>query len=176
MLELVVVIAVAGVLGCVFLDRLAYYQEVAEKTSAELTIINLRAGLRYRVAELLLQHREAELAQLVGSNPIGLLELPPANYVGVRKSAGWDDIPPGNWCFDADKGELLYRVLRARYFVPEFPQQQGLRLRISASAPSMAADGAKRHAEGLSLTLVDHYKWFYKDKAGIYLEATTKIR
>ena len=118
LLEFCVVAVVVGMLLAVFFDRVLMYQELAEKAAAEVTVIRMRTGLRYRVAELLLQRQEREVAGLVGSNPVKWLDLPLSNYAGEFSAAQLDKVPPGSWYFDLGKGEIRYRIQRRRYFVP----------------------------------------------------------
>ena len=77
--ELVVVMVIASVLAIILLNRLWYYQEVAEKAAMEMTVMNMRSGLRLRIADLMMQGRMNEMAQLVQENPINWLETLPAN-------------------------------------------------------------------------------------------------
>jgi len=57
LLEFAVAASVLGVLAFVLLDRMTYYQALAEKTTVEMTVINMRSGLRYKVAEMLMHGR-----------------------------------------------------------------------------------------------------------------------
>lgn len=164
MLELVVVIVVLLVLGLVFLDRVLIYQELAEKTAAETTAINMRTGLRYRALEMLVHHQDREIGALVGSNPIKLLELPLLNYAGEFHQPQLDQVAPGNWYFDLDKGEIRYRIQRRRYFVPGPSGLPELRFRVTATFRRAGADGAVLLAEGVNLMLLEQYSWFYAEK------------
>jgi hypothetical protein len=158
--EFLVATLVLSLLSLFFFDRLLTYQELAEKTTVEVTAINMRAGLRYRVAELLLHQQDREVANLVGGNPIKWLELPPPNYLGELSAPKWEEIPPGSWYFDVKKGEVLYRLKRARHFVPNSSGQQELRFRVTASFRKAAEDSTVMIAEGVTLILVEPYQWF----------------
>ena len=72
--ELLVVVAVFGVLGGVMLDRMRYLQEYAEMTAVDVTITHLRTGLRYRIGDLLIRDKLAEISTLADENPIDWLE------------------------------------------------------------------------------------------------------
>ena len=63
--ELVVVIVIASVLAIILLNRLWYYQEIAEKTAMEMTVMNMRSGLRLRIAELMMRDKMSEAGQLM---------------------------------------------------------------------------------------------------------------
>jgi len=158
--EFAVVSIVLSLVSLFFFDRLLTYQEMAEKTAAEITAINMRTGLRYRVAEMLLHHQEREIATLVGANPVKWLDTLPPNYSGEMSAPKWEEIPPGNWYFDVKKREILYRVKKGRYFVPGPSGRRALRFRITASLKPAESDPSILLAEGVTLTLVEPYKWF----------------
>ena len=104
--ELAVAIAVIGVLAAVLLNRLGYYQEMAEKAAMESTLRTIKTGLQVRLAELIVTNRQAQAVRLETENPIGWLDDRPPNY-GGRYSA-----PPesGSWYFDAANRQLVYVV------------------------------------------------------------------
>lgn len=161
MLEFCVVVAVFGLVLLFFFERVSIYQEMAEKTAAEVTVQNMRTGLRYRVAEMLLHQQEREITGLVGSNPIKLLDLPPANYAGEFVSNRLDQVPPGSWYFDPGKGEIAYRIRRHRYFAAGAGGQAELRFRVNASFRKAGADGSVLLAEGVNLSLLTPYQWLF---------------
>ena len=160
LLEFTVVSIVVALLSLFFFDRALSYQETGEKTAVETTAINMRAGLRYRVTELLLLHRDREIAALIGGNPVKWLDTPPAKYLGELNDPRWEDIPPGSWYFDTKRGEILYRVKRARHFVAGPSQRQALRFRVTGILKAAASDPSILLAEGVTLSLVEQYKWF----------------
>lgn len=147
--ELFVAAIVLGVLALFLLDRVLTYQEMAEKTAVEMTIMNMRTGLRYQVAEFMVHNQDNEIAGLVGENPVKWLDPPPPNYIGELKSPRWDEIPPGNWYFDPGTRELCYRIKRKRNFVPGKSGKQGLCLRVTPLSRN-----------GVTLTLVEQNRLF----------------
>ena len=70
MFELVVVIVITSVIVITLLNRFLYYQEMAEKSVMEMTVMNMRSGLRLRIAELIMQDRMSEAGRLLQENPI----------------------------------------------------------------------------------------------------------
>ena len=80
--ELLIAAGVISVIAVLLLDRLLDYQAYAERTAMEVTIVNMRSGLRLRVAELMTQDRMQEVGKLVNENPVHWLETPPPNYLG----------------------------------------------------------------------------------------------
>lgn len=158
--ELAVVAAILGILALVLLDRVLVYQEMAEKTVVELTAMNMRSGMRYRVAELMVHNQEGEIAAMVGENPVKWLEAPPPNYLGELSGPQENEIFPGNWYFDKNERELHYRVKRERHFVSGPSGKHELRFRVTSSTKRAEAGGAEMPVQGVTLTLVEPYRWF----------------
>lgn len=100
----------------VFAQRITYMQEYAEKTAMEMTVANMRTGLRYKMAELMIQHRLAEMPNLLGENPINWLAKPPDNYAGEFVNPELGVIRPGDWYFDKGQRKLFFRLNHSRYF------------------------------------------------------------
>ncbi len=169
LLEFCVVLVVVSAVLVFFFDRVQMYQELAEKTAAELTAQNLRTSVRFRVAEMLLRHQERDIGGLVGGNPTKWLDLPLSNYAGEFRQDQLGQVAPESWYFDLDKGEIRYRIKRQRYFAanPNGAPAE-LRFRVTASSRKEGADGSVSLAEGVSLTLMEQYKWFYNSKTNIF--------
>ena len=90
-LELAVCVALMAIFVGVLLERALYYQEYAEKTAMESTAENIRTGLRYKVADLILANRASEIPALAEENPINWLAERPPNYLGELDSAPADE-------------------------------------------------------------------------------------
>lgn len=153
LLEFAVSVAVIGVAATVLLGSALYYEELGEKAEVDLTIRNIRAGLRYQVADRMIQGRMNELAASDGSNPVRWLENSPRNYVGERRAANLEGPDKGEWCFDPDLKELRYRPRLRSYVSPQLPM---LRWRVVAV---FGTDG-NRSIESLALVNLEPYRWF----------------
>jgi general secretion pathway protein G len=158
-LEFAVVAVVLGILVSILLDRIAYYQGLAEKTAIEMTVMNMRSGLRYKVAEMLMHGEAAELPGLAGKSPVKWLAYPPPEYLGEARELSWSDMPPGSWGFDGKRGELLYRVKDDRNFVSDRSGELGLRLRVKL-LKGLASQTGQESVVGAEIVLVDNYRWF----------------
>ena len=152
-MEYGVAAAIIGVAAAVLLGAALYYQELGEKTEVELTLLNIRAGIRYQVADRMINGRMNELAALEGSNPVRWLERPPRNYVGERRAADLEEVDRGQWCFDPDRKELRYRPRLHNFLSPELSV---LRWRI---VPLFSTVG-DRTIESLALVNLEPYRWF----------------
>lgn len=164
LLEFAVVASVLGVLALVLLDRLAYYQEWAEKANMESTAAALKSALRMEFSTLMMEGRMREGSALARQNPMSWLDLKPANYLGEFDGAAPDVPPRGNWYYDRRALELVYRVNQGRYFTPDSRGRREVRFRVALIYDEMVENqgaGASPMApSGVKLTLVEIYKWF----------------
>ncbi len=163
LLELAVVACVLSVLLAVFLNRLTFYQEVAERAQFESTLQAYKTALQIRLAELILDRREAEARTLETGNPAELMAEQPANYGG--------DFPaspqPGTWYFDIHTHELVYivntgeRLLLAG--VNHWQEAHGpkqLRFKVRIIYQSISVPGGKvSGVAGITLAPGRVYQW-----------------
>lgn len=110
--ELVLVLAVIGILIAFAIDRLPAWQGEAERASVVNTERNLRSALGIKVASYIAQDNMAAIVALAGSNPIEQLAEVPGNYAGVRDGGG-AAVEGGQWYFDAVARQLVYRARHA---------------------------------------------------------------
>lgn len=158
LLEFSVAATVLAVLAVTFLGRLLYAEEYAEKTAMEVSIANMRAGLRAQVGTLLVADRAAEIAGLAGGNPTDWLEVPPENYVGEYRGRPVQD-SRGDWYFDATRRELVYTANSQRHFVASPDDGYTVRLKIVPIA-NRASASSPREPGWVELVVVNDYRWF----------------
>jgi general secretion pathway protein G len=156
LLELVVSLTLVAVLVGVFLDRVLYYREQAEKSAMEQVAQDLRSSVNLRVAELVLENRFTELAALPAKNPMDLLARKPQNYLGVLEGAGAQEIVTGNWYFDKTSKEVVYYIDSGQYFAPD---DQG-RMRVAWRVKLEKGVGGAAAPQWARLELVQPYRWF----------------
>lgn len=156
LLELAVAGAVIGIIVTVFLSHMLRYQEVAEKTVMETTVINMRTGLKWRMAELMVKDRMQDLGAVAQENPIDWLAAPPANYVGQLADPA--AAPPGSWYYDIGSRQLVYRPDRSRHLRPGPGGEKLIRFRVTATTHP-GENGAPPRVEGVTLSAVVPYDW-----------------
>jgi hypothetical protein len=130
--EFAVVASVLGVLAGSLLTALLYYEELAEATVVQLTIQNIRSGLRYQIADRLVAGRTPEIGQLLRANPVSWLERSPDGYVGIVRTASVPSLPAGSWFYDIDRGEIGYVPKLSFHLVTEPEGRAILRWRMQA--------------------------------------------
>ena len=156
-LELVIVIIIYSVLVTVLLNRLNYYQELAEKAAMEATVRVVKTGLQIRLAELITANRQAEAARLEAEDPMQWLEKKPANYAGDYRE------PPerGAWYFDERERQLVYVVNTGhRLELDSGPEPKEIRFRARLLKDRIQAGGATvESVTGITLAPVRAYRW-----------------
>jgi hypothetical protein len=150
-----VVASVLAVLVGSLFTALLYYEELAEATVVQLTIENIRSGLRYQIADRLIAGRTPEIGQLLDANPVSWLERSPDGYVGIVRTASVGVLPAGSWFYDVDRGEIGY-VPKLSFHLAAAPGGRAiLRWRMQALRSPTA-----REVEGLALVAATPYRWF----------------
>ena len=146
--ELAVVAAVSGILIMVFLSRVAFYRNEAERLAFEQTVLALRTETSMQGYATVIANRPAQLGMLAGQNPMNWLAQKPPNYLGEFYSPDPKKLASGNWFFDRSDGLLVYLLNQSNTFDSEGSEL--LKFKVSLSQGSKkAAAGA-----GESLELV----------------------
>lgn len=158
--ELVFAIAIVGVFGGVLLQRMLYLQEFAEMTAMELTVANVRTGLRYITGDLLMRDKVSKIATLADENPVNWLQDHPENYLGEFDLKPDTDVR-GKWYFDKTRHELVYTINNRRHFLPASDQDYALRwhaVRLRAKEENIS--GSKSNGQWVALVQVAGGRWF----------------
>lgn len=158
LLELCVALTLIAVLGGGWLAALLYYQEVAEKTAVELTVLNVRSGMRFAIAEGMIHGRSAEAADMLQANPLGWLEKPPPDYAGEIASHAVASLPAGSWFFDAERREFGYLPRLSFHLTIEAAGEAAAEQAIRWRVRGVRAKNGE--VEDVSLVLVTRYRWF----------------
>ena len=154
-IEFSVATALLAVFAGSLLTALLYYEELAEAAVVQLTVQNIRSGLRYQVADRLVQGRTSELAQLLEANPVTWLERPPEGYVGNVRTTDVRALQPGSWFYDVDLDEVGYLPRHSAYL--SVAAGGAAILRWKARALRLRTQG---EVEGLMLVSLTPYRWF----------------
>ena len=154
--ELIVVICVAGVLAAAAIERLLYYQELAEKAAMESVLAGTKMGLQIRMAELIITGNQARMAELEQENPMRWLDEPPASFAGDYR------VPArgGSWYFARDARQLVYVPNSSRHL--QFGGDAAeLRFQVKLRYAEMdGGSGRMKTLSGVALEPVVPYRWF----------------
>lgn len=158
LLELAVAGTLIGVIATLFLGYMLRYQEVAEKTVMETTVINMRTGLNLRMAELMAQGKVLDMGGVARENPITWLASPPPNYLGQLDNPAPETLPTGSWYYDNTRSQLVYLPARSRHLKPAPNGEKLIRFRVTAKT-SPGKNGAPPKVEGVTLSPLIPYDW-----------------
>ncbi|AKU21360.1 type II secretion system protein [Massilia sp. NR 4-1] len=154
--ELGVVLAVIAILSAVFLQRVLFYQDEAERVAVAQVLAQLRATLQARSAEWRYKGRERELPAFTLQNPMLWLARPPPNYAGELSEVRSDRLLKGSWYFDPAEKVLVYMPRQGGLFGSgsAAPLRFRIVLQGSAVGKEAAPAGVVGGIDGLSLEQV----------------------
>ncbi len=157
LLELAVVAVILSLLLGIFLNRLTFYQEAAERAKFEETLSVFKTALQIRLANLILERREGEAKVLEVENPTLWLSEKPTNYSGEYPQQP----EPGAWYFDVATRELVYVANLSRGLVTESRNSmKQLRFRVKITYQAIPVNGREiRGIGGVSILPTLAYQW-----------------
>jgi len=166
-LELLVAAALVAVFAAILLNRLAFYQEAAEKAKVEYSISILKSALRMQMATMLVEGRTEDYALLARQNPLDWLEEKPADseYVSVAAGSTVTRNMAGQWQFDAENRTLTYWPVRDEHLQADASGYKRIRLHVKAifNAPAPKSGTPTEPAKEVIVSVrlhVEPYQWF----------------
>lgn len=157
LLELTVVAVVLSVLLAVLLNRLAFYQEAAERARFEYELGMYKTALQIRLAELILERKEGEARTLEVENPTRWLSEKPTNYGGEYPARPQS----GTWYFDSATREMVYVANSGKGLaINNVNGMKQLRFRVKIISQQMNVSGTQiQGIGGISLLPATVYQW-----------------
>ena len=161
--ELIVVICIVAVLASVFLSRVLYYQEQAEKAAMVEVVGVIQTALFLQYGDVLTRGKSSDLAWLKNDNPMNWLQQKPHNYAGEFFDPSPLSVEPGNWVFDLKSHDLIYVINIANNFKPASDGKNWIRYHAvfkyePSRLPSLQA--APHELTSLLFEPVEPYLWF----------------
>ena len=162
LIELIIVITIVVILAAVFLDRVWFYQEQAEKTAMVEVAGVIQSALVMQHGRLLVRGMEPEITALAMDNPMKWLSKQPHNYSGEFYDPTPRSVAPGNWMFDLRSRELIYVLDRADHFVSGEDGNKWIRYRVNLMYDSASGAPGKPSKElvGTLFEPTEPYRWF----------------
>ncbi len=154
-----VLIVVIGALALGTLSALNEMKERAEKLVLELTLRNMRTGMRLAMGDAMMQQRAQEIATWAGSNPIAWLGSQPDGYLGPCAPAGRQILPGGAWCFDEERRELVYRPRSVDHLRGRAREEEGRCTELSWRVARVSEAGSPGDVAGLRLEAASPCEW-----------------
>ena len=161
LIELIVVVAVVGMLATIALDRLIWFQGQAEKANMEYTASMIKSGLWMSAASLMMAERSEEIANLAKRNPIDLLAQKPENYLGALDGTNLAVLQRGKWFYDTKQQQVIYVVDQRYNFKPEVANDFAVRYAAKVIYGEMELTQGNKtpYIAGITLVPLSKYKW-----------------
>jgi hypothetical protein len=116
--------------------------------------MNMRTGLRFRIADLVIKGALDKQLGLIAQNPVAFLEKPPKGYLGELRTPG--NLPAGAWYFEQEKHELVYIPLLTSNLQLN-DAQDGAR---GVLRWQIRAVGEGNGLQSVDVELLTPYRWF----------------
>ena len=161
LIELIVTITIIVVLASVFLTRVQYYQELAEKANMQQVAGVLQSALTMKYGHLMTRDLGAEVPALAVENPMHWLAKVPVNYAGEFYDVTPRSVAPGNWVFDLKTRNLIYVVGMGDHFTPGKDGHKWVRYHVNLMrepVPDEKNNNAKELV-GILFEPVAPYQW-----------------
>lgn len=162
LIELSVAIIIMVVLVTVFLDRIRFYQEQAEKTAMTQVARVIQSALIMQYGEILLRGKPGDLVALSRDNPMNWLQKKPHNYSGEFFDPSLAEVKQGNWLFDLKSRELIYVVNNHEYFNSTQNGARWIRFHVALNdqlAHRSSLQLSPTDITGISFEPVQAYSW-----------------
>lgn len=164
LIELIIVISIVAILAGLFLSRIPYYQEQAEKTVMEQMAGAMQSALVMRYGTLMARGAgtESGLSALAIDNPMAWLQQKPNNYAGEFFDPTSKAVTPGHWMFDLKSRDLIYVLDRSEYFTPGKDGQKWIRfhVKLEYESPLGGSGGGKKELTSTLFGPTEPYRWF----------------
>ena len=161
--ELAIAVILIGIFIGVFVQRVILLTVASEATSLELMIRNLRTGVMLYVSGQLIEGRYKLIEKLAESDPFNYMEAP-FNYGGSRTAGEIETAAAGQWFYDRDNEELVYKIINKDYFNSETGKDE-VRIKFVLSFDDRNNNGTYEQdtdrPHGVSLKLMNKYAWSY---------------
>ena len=163
LIELIIVIIIVVVLMGLFLNRVTFYQEQAEKTAMEMVAGTIQSSLTMQYGQIMTRGKPSDVAALAQDNPINWLQKMPKNYSGEFYDPTPRSVESGRWMFDLRARELIYVPRNTNYFKPGTDGKKWIRFHVAVNyeasrLPSLQNESAK--LTGILFEPVEPYSWF----------------
>lgn len=130
LLELVIVITIIVIVLGIFLQRIPFYQEQAEKAAMDGVVGSIQSALVLQYGQIMTRGKASDMDFLVRDNPMNWLQKKPRNYAGEYFDPTPQSIPPGNWMFDLKSRDLIYVPRHTEHFKPGADGRNWIRFHV----------------------------------------------
>lgn len=163
LLELVAVIIIVVILMAMFVSRILFYQEQAEKTAMIEVVNAIQSSLVLQYGQVLTRGKASDVEFLAKDNPMNLLQKKPRNYAGEFFDPTPLTVEPGNWMFDLKSRDLIYVPGNSDHFTPGKDGKKWIRFHVVVIHESPRLPSLQDAPPELVATIIEPlepYVWF----------------
>lgn len=163
LIELIVVITIVVVMMGLFIDRMLFYQEQAEKAAMEGVASAIQSALVMQYGQMLTRGKPSDVGALAQDNPMSWLQKKPPNYAGEFYDPTPLSVESGSWVFDLRTRDLIYVVRNANYFRPGKDGRKWIRFHVTVQQEASrlpSLQDAPAELTGMLFEPVEPYSWF----------------
>lgn len=160
--ELIVVVVIIATLMGLFMNRVLFYQELAEKVAMEEVALTIQSALHLQFAQDATRGKLYDAPPYVRDNPMGLLQKRPKNYAGEFYDPTPVSIAPGHWMFDLKSRDLIYLPDRTGHFMPGRDGHKWIRfhVRVGYDVAEDRQGGNMKQLVAAQFEPTEPYHWF----------------
>ncbi|HEY3487906.1 MAG TPA: hypothetical protein VGL10_07560 [Gammaproteobacteria bacterium] len=119
----------------VFFVQINKLSAIAERESIQQTLSTIRLGMQFYALKKIVVGEVPRMEQYADTNPLEMLQQPPANYAGEFTASESSNAMPGQWYYDTSAKQLVYRVAHYPLFDAEAePKELRYQLQVSDAA------------------------------------------
>lgn len=163
LIELIIVIIIIVTLMGLFMNRVMFYQEQAEKVAMEEVAGAIQSALILQYGQIMTRGKPSDVTALTQDNPMNWLQKRPRNYAGEFYEPTPLSVESGNWVFDLKTRDLVYLVRNAGHFKPGRDGKSWIRFHVVTHYEPSRLPSLQNAAPELTGTLfesVEPYSWF----------------
>ena len=146
-----------------FMDRVQFYQEQAEKVAMEGVAGAIQSALILQFGQMQTRGKPSDVAALAKDNPMNWLLKKPSNYAGELYDPTPQSVESGNWVFDLRTRDLVYLLRNDGHFKPGRDGKSWIRFHVAVPyEPSRlpSQQNAPSELTGILFEPVAPYSWF----------------
>ena len=142
-----------------FLNRVLFYQEQAEKAAMIGLVVAVQEALTLQQGRLRIQGDETGMVALATVNPVNWLTEKPRNYSGEFYDPSAEAVTRGNWVYDLKAHELIYFPTHASHLVFSGTAKKWIRYRVSLGQGTTSESLGRSKVASVSFEAVEPYHW-----------------
>ncbi|MDZ4201701.1 MAG: prepilin-type N-terminal cleavage/methylation domain-containing protein [Gallionella sp.] len=163
LIELIIVILIMVVMMGLFMERVSYYQERAEKSAMETVAGTIQSALSMQYGQIMTRGKPSDIAALAQDNPMNWLQKKPQNYAGEFYDPAPSSVAEGSWAYDLKTGDLVYFPRNSEALKSGSDGRKWIRFRVAVQQDASrlpSQQDAPPQLTGLLFEPVEPYAWF----------------